>query len=196
MKERDSASDSERIYAFIEEAELLKRQERTAWTADGKRESVGEHSWRVALLVFAIEEQLSELDIAKLLRMAIVHDLGEAYDGDTSAAEAAAGRNSANEKEQTERSGVERLTEMLPEGARARIRSAWEEYARGESPEARAVKALDKIETIIQHNQGANPADFDYRFNLEYGRKWADAHAAIRSLREVADQKTAERSRR
>ncbi|MDQ0270427.1 hypothetical protein J2S17_002302 [Cytobacillus purgationiresistens] len=52
------------------------------------------------------------------------------------------------------------------------------------------VKAIDKIETIIQHNQGANPPDFDYFFNLEYGKKQALFDPIIQSIREMVDQET------
>lgn len=42
----------------------------------------------------------------------------------------------------------------------------WEEYEACRTPEAKLVKALDKAETILQHNQGQNPSGFDYEFNL------------------------------
>jgi putative hydrolase of HD superfamily len=178
------------ILAFLREAELLKRQTRTAWTADGAEESVAEHTWRVALLVLAMEDQLDKLDLAQMLRMALVHDLGEAYEGDISAAL----QSTEDGKEETERAGVYRLTEGLPLPTRDRLIAAWEEYSAGTSAEAHAVKALDKIETIVQHNQGVNPQSFDYRFNLEYGRKSATAHAAIEQLRAAVDRETQARA--
>jgi putative hydrolase of HD superfamily len=68
--------------------------------------------------------------------------------------------------------------------------SLWEDYEFARTPEARIVKALDKIETIIQHNQGLNPADFDYAFNLQYGRNYADVHPVISQLRTLVDSAT------
>ena len=58
------------------------------------------------------------------------------------------------------------------------------------TPEARAVKALDKLETIIQHNQGANPPDFDYAFNLHYGRSHTDAASepVLAEIRALVDE--------
>jgi len=53
--------------------------------------------------------------------------------------------------------------------------SLWEEYEHAASPEAQAVKALDELETLLQHTQGANPSDFDSTFNLGYGRRYTDA---------------------
>ncbi len=78
---------------------------------------------------------------------------------------------------------MERLTPLLPAEAAARIRTLWEEYEACATPEARWVKALDKAETILQHNQGANPADFDYEFNLTYG---AECSATMRSCADCA----------
>jgi len=52
------------------------------------------------------------------------------------------------------------------------------------------VKALDKLETILQHTQGLNPADFDYEFNLGYGRRYTDATPFLAALREVLDDET------
>ena len=58
------------------------------------------------------------------------------------------------------------------------------------------MKALDKAETIIQHNQGANPAGFDYGFNLTYGAAWFRDDALLRELRSLLDAETAKRVRR
>jgi putative hydrolase of HD superfamily len=59
------------------------------------------------------------------------------------------------------------------------------------SPEARVAKALDKLETILQHTQGENPPEFDYRFNLGYGRAFTADHPVIVRLREILDRETA-----
>ena len=62
-----------------------------------------------------------------------------------------------------------------------------------ETPEARLVKALDKAETILQHNQGANPPEFDYAFNLEYGKKYFEYDPLLRNLRVLLDEQTREK---
>ena len=55
-------------------------------------------------------------------------------------------------------------------------------------------KALDKLETILQHNQGKNPDDFDYRFNLDYGKAYTSSHPLIVTIREILDRETATRA--
>lgn len=154
--------------SFIKETERLKTVLRTAWLSDGSRESTAAHSWRLALLAGVMLEEFPELDGKKVLMLALVHDLGELYDGDISAAL----RPDEKEKYRKEKAALDRLARILGGDAGERLLKLWQEYEAGETAEARLVKALDKAETIIQHNQGINPPDFDYEFNLEYGKKY------------------------
>jgi putative hydrolase of HD superfamily len=78
----------------------------------------------------------------------------------------------------------------LPAALQLEITTLWDEYEAAASPEARLVKALDKLETILQHNQGKNPSGFDYAFNLDYGRQYTGGHPVIVELRRVLDEET------
>ena len=178
----------ERYLQFMREAERLKNVLRSAHTSTGRRE----HTWRLALLALVLADEKPELDLQRVLAMCLVHDLGEAYEGDIPAVE----QSDPAVKAAAERSAMERLTPLLPDEAAARIRTLWEEYEACVTPEARWVKALDKAETILQHNQGANPAGFDYGFNLTYGAAWFRDDALLRELRSLLDAETAKRVRR
>ncbi len=79
-------SEVEAYTDFIKEAEGLKSTLRTAWTAEGRQESTAEHSWRLALFAGVMCREFPELDREKILMMCLVHDLGERYSGDISAA--------------------------------------------------------------------------------------------------------------
>lgn len=177
----------EKMVCFIKEAERLKSVTRTAWTREGRRESTAEHSWRLALLAGLAAERFPELDKAKVLMMCLVHDMGELYEGDVSAAL----RPDPQAKEEAERRAVRRAFALLPEPQEAALLALWEEYNAHATPEARLVKALDKAETIIQHNQGSNPPDFDYRFNLGYGKEAFEDNEFLRQLRALLDEETA-----
>lgn len=179
--------DIEDIIRFIKEAERLKSVTRTAWTREGRHESTAEHSWRLALFAGLAADRCPGLDKAKILMMCLIHDMGEAYDGDLSAAL----RPDPQAKEATERGAVRRLFDLLPEAQGAALLALWEEYNAHATPEARLVKALDKAETIIQHNQGENPPDFDYNFNLEYGKDLFGDDEFLRGLRALLDAETA-----
>src|SRR5207237_4948082 len=82
------------------------------------------------------------------------------------------------------------LLAPLPYQLRVEITGLWDEYEAGISATARVAKALDKLETILQHTQGDNPTDFDYRFNLGYGRAFTADHPVIVRLREMLDRET------
>ena len=78
---------------------------------------------------------------------------------------------------------------------RREIVELWDEYEAAASPEARVAKGLDKLETILQHTQGENPADFDYAFNLAYGLRYTSADPLLAELRTRLDAETARRSK-
>lgn len=180
-------TDMKQYADFIKEAEALKSTLRTAWAASGRRESTAEHSWRLALFAGILCCEFPELDRERVLMMCLVHDLGEIYSGDISAAL----RPDENEKFNQEKRDVERVTRFLgdKEAGREIIR-LWEEYSAGSTAESRFVKALDKAETIIQHNQGVNPKGFDYEFNMQYGKDYFINDSRLRELRELIDLDT------
>ena len=182
----------EHYLRFMREAERLKNVLRSAHTSTGRHESTAEHTWRLALLALVLADEKPELDQQRVLAMCLVHDLGEAYDGDIPAVE----QSDPAVKAAAELSAMERLAPLLPDAAAVRIRALWEEYEACATPEARWVKALDKAETILQHNQGANPAGFDYDFNLTYGAEWFRDDALLRELRSLLDAETARHVRR
>jgi len=122
------------------------------------------------------------------LGICIIHDLGEALSGDVPAPVQAAGVDKSGK----ERADLMELLEPLPRHLRQQIVDLWDEYEAAVSPEARLAKALDKLETIMQHNQGQNPADFDYRFNLEYGRRFTEGDPFLAAVRATLDRETEE----
>ncbi|HEV8599269.1 MAG TPA: HD domain-containing protein [Gemmatimonadales bacterium] len=186
-----SREELEGLLAFIRDSERLKDTLRSGWTSSGQRDSVAGHTWRLCLMAVVFHPGFPEADLGKLLKICILHDLGEALGGDIPApAQLASGSKSA-----AERGDLLRLLAPLPERLRTELVALWDEYEAAATPEARLAKALDKLETIIQHNQGANPADFDYAFNLEYGRQYTDLHPLLAAIRAELDAETLRRSK-
>jgi putative hydrolase of HD superfamily len=68
--------------------------------------------------------------------------------------------------------------------------SIWEEYEHESTAESKIVKALDKLETLIHHNQGINPSDFNYAFNLTYGMDFTNIIDPFVKLRKIIDEET------
>jgi putative hydrolase of HD superfamily len=197
----DSGSAADRderlagILDFLRAAEALKVNTRSAHTSAGKKESVAEHTWRLCLMAMVLSPSVPDVDFARLVRICIVHDLGEAIGGDIPAPEQARRASSGQvHKSGDERRDLVHLVAPLPTALRDEFIALWDEYEAAETPEARLAKALDKLETILQHTQGRNPPDFDYRFNLGYGREHTANPPVIAALREILDRETERRA--
>lgn len=183
-------SELEGVLEFLRSAGRLKDTLRSSWTAEGRPESVAQHTWRLCLMALVLADRYPDVDFARLVKICIVHDLGEAIGGDVPAIEQVPGESKAAQ----EREDLLQLLRPLPERTREEITALWDEYEAASSPEARLAKALDKLETIMQHNQGRNPADFDYRFNLEYGKRYTAGDPTIEAIRAVLDRETERRA--
>ena len=70
------------LLAQLHLAERLKNTTRHCYTSSGRHESVAEHSWRLALMAYWISDEFPDLDMDKVIRMCLIHDLGEAFTGD------------------------------------------------------------------------------------------------------------------
>ena len=178
------------VLAFLRSAERLKTVTRSGWTSAGQRESVAEHTWRLCLMAMILYGRADGIDLGKLLRMCLIHDLGEAIGGDIPAPQ----QQGRGGKAEGERADLLELLAPLPQAVRAEITDLWDEYEAAESPEARVAKGLDKLETILQHTQGSNPDDFDYGFNLAYGQRYTAADPLLSALRARLDAETARRA--
>ena len=175
---------------FLRSAERLKDTLRSGYTVQGRTESVADHSWRLTLLAMTFADQLPDIDLLRLLKICVLHDLGEAIHGDIPAP----AQDLAAPKSAKERNDFSSLIASLPDSTRSEFLMLWDEYENATSPEAKVAKALDKIETILQHNQGMNPDDFDYAFNLEYGKAHTDSVPLAKKIRELLDHETQART--
>ncbi|MBO9698080.1 MAG: HD domain-containing protein [Sphingopyxis sp.] len=179
----------EGIIAFLQAAEKLKDTLRSGITAQGRAESTAEHSWRLCLMAMLFDRELGEIDRLKLLKLCIVHDLGEAISGDVPATQQVAGDGRALQ----ERADLVTLCAPLPRDLGEEIVALSDEYSAAGSPEAILAKGFDKLETMLQHLIGKNAPDFDYRFNLGYGVKHTARHPLLSALRRLVDRETQER---
>ena len=74
--------EAQALLSALHLAERLKDATRHCYTSGGRHESVAEHSWRLALMAYWLRDEFPELDIDKVIRMCLIHDLGEAFTGD------------------------------------------------------------------------------------------------------------------
>ena len=168
--------------AFLARLEKLKCNTRHSLTSSGRHESVAEHSWRLAMLALLLRDALPEVDMDKVLRMCLIHDVGEAVTGDIPSFQ----KTDANEE--TERQAIAELLSPLPDGLRGELTALFAEMDALATPEARVYKALDKLEVVVQHNEA--PLDtwlpLEYELNQTYGLPETAPFPPLAALREQA----------
>lgn len=143
--------DKERLkkqLEFIIEVDKLKQIYRQTLLMDGSRnENDAEHSWHLALMAMVLQEYSpkKDLDITKVLKMLLIHDLVEIYAGDTFCYDEKANWN----KNQRELEAAERLFSILPPDQNQEFRDLWDEFEKRETPEALFAASLDRIQPLI-----------------------------------------------
>lgn len=145
-------------------AERLKDTPRHCTTSNGRTESVAEHSWRVSLMAFLLRHEFPELDTDKVIRMCLVHDLGECFTGDIPTfVKTDADRD-------VEDSLLDQWVRSLPEETASDLSALYREMDAQETMEAKVYKALDKLEALIQHNESplGTWSDNEYELNKTY----------------------------
>ncbi|PMS37291.1 putative hydrolase of HD superfamily [Trinickia symbiotica] len=144
------------ILSVIRLAEQLKRTLRHSWLSDGRAESVAEHTWRVSLMALLVAPHLDEqVDVERLLKIVIIHDLVEAIAGDIPAFELMRSAESRTTKRDEEQAAISAIAEMLPDVNGIEILSLWREFESKNTLESKVANALDKLEAQIQHNEAS-----------------------------------------
>ena len=143
---------------FLEIADNMKQIFRQTTLVDGSRyENDAEHSWHFALMAMTLFEHcaLEGVNIDRVIRMAIVHDLVEIYAGDTPAQDIAANIG----KEDREREAADRLFALLPDRQAHEYRSLWEEFDAMSTPDAVYASAVDRFQSFyLIHMSGTGSA--------------------------------------
>ena len=172
--------------SILHTAERLKDTPRHCTTAKGRVESVAEHSWRLALMAFLLREEFPDLDTDRVIRMCLIHDLGECFTGDIPVF-----RKTDADRE-TEDSLLEKWVRSLPAGVSEEMAALYREMDALETPEARVYKALDKMEALIQHNESplSTWSENEYSLNKTYAFDAAAFSPWLTALRQEILQDT------
>ncbi len=138
-----------RQLAFVLEIDRLKTVlRRTVLTDRSRRENSAEHSWHIALMAVLLAEHAAEpVDVGRVVRMLLVHDVVEIDAGDTFVYDPAA----AEDKGERERRAAERLFGLLPADQAAEVRALWDEFEERATAEARYAHAVDRLQPML-HN--------------------------------------------
>lgn len=178
--------DAEKLLAALHTAEKLKDTTRHCYTSGGRHESVAEHSWRLALMAYWLKDSFPDADMDKVIRMCLIHDLGECFTGDIPTFD----KTAADEKREEEL--LYNWVASLPAPFNTEMRALYAEMAALETQEAKIYKALDNLEAVVQHNESdiSTWEPLEYKLNLTYGVDKAAFSPVMQAVREAARQET------
>ena len=163
--------DVRKLLEILHTAEKLKDVTRHAYTSGGRHESVAEHSWRIALMAFLMKDEFAHLDMDKVIRMCLIHDLGEIFTGDIPTF------LKTDADTEAEDDLLDRWVKTIPSPLGEEMRALYAEMNALETEEAKLYKALDKLEAVIQHNE--SPIDTWEPLEYELNRTYAYGNAAF-----------------
>ena len=137
----------EQQLTFLLELDKAKTVLRRSYLTDGSRlENDAEHMWHLAMFVLVLAEHADPpIDVTKVLKMVLVHDIVEIDAGDVFVYDVAARAG----KEAAERAAADRLYGLLPPDQGAELRALWEEFEAKETAEARFAGAVDRLQPLL-----------------------------------------------
>ena len=157
--------DAREYLEILHVAERLKDTPRHCTTSQGRTESVAEHSWRISLMAFLLRSEFPDLDMDKVTRMCLIHDLGECFTGDIPTF------LKTDTDRETEDSLLDRWVRNLPEPLSREMSALYREMDAQQTGEAKLYKALDKLEALIQHNE--SPLDTWSEIEFDLNKRYA-----------------------
>ena len=157
--------------AFIKEIDKVKYiQRKTKLFNSDRNENDAEHSWHLAIMAVVLAEHSNEnIDVLKVVKMLLIHDIVEIDAGDTFIYDTQ--KNHTNTDE--ERLAANRIFGFLPKAQAEELIEIWEEFEAGETKEAKFAKSMDRLEPLLQNtsNNGGTWAEFGVDYNKVYNKK-------------------------
>lgn len=175
--------DYRTLLNFMSVAEKLKCNTRHSWTSSGRPESVAEHTFRLLVFAWLIRDELPECDMERVMQMCLFHDIGEAVTGDIPCFK------KVEEDRRKESRAIDEIAALLPEPYSYELKHCIEELEENQTPEAKVVHALDKMEALIQHNEASIDTwlPLEYDLQMTYGQEQAMAHPYLQGLRKMIE---------
>jgi putative hydrolase of HD superfamily len=183
-------NNMEKIFDFLNIVGKLKEAERYNEKRNGAKESAADHSWRLALMAFVLAGELDlSVDVLKAMKIALVHDIAESVTGDIDAVLIMGGKISKKEKEKNEERAMEKIKSAAPEKSGKEIYKLWKEYEDNKTKEAKFIKALDKLETLMHLAESGYKTYDKPEFIPTYADKAAGNFPELYPLLKIIKQK-------
>ena len=183
----DKLSPSQ-FLSILQQAAKLKTTDRHCYTEADRKESVADHSWRIALMAMLLDgvPEFKDVDMDRVIRMCLIHDLGESFTGDIPTF------RKTGDDAKTEDELLHAWVSGFPEPQREEWTGLLHEMEELATREAKLYKALDKLEALISHNESDLrtwlPLEYDLQFS--YGQENVRFSPWLKQLREEIDDWT------
>jgi putative hydrolases of HD superfamily len=159
----------EQQFAFLNEADRLKSVLRATTLVDGsRRENSGEHSWHLALYAIVLADQAAPgVDINRVIRMLLIHDLVEIDVGDVPIHSANGAAHASTETVAAEQRAADRIFGLLPNDLRDDLSALWNEFEAAETPDAVFAKSLDRVQPVMANLMSGGGTWVEYNVTAE-----------------------------
>lgn len=156
-------------FAFLNEADRLKSVLRATTLVDGsRRENSGEHSWHLALYAMVLADQAGPgIDINRVIRMLLIHDLVEIDVGDVPIHSANGQAHASAETAAAEAQAAERIFGLLPPDLGADLHALWQEFEAAQTPDAVFAKSLDRVQPVMANLMSGGGTWITYQVTAE-----------------------------
>lgn len=156
-------------FAFLNEADRLKSVLRATTLCDGsRRENSGEHSWHLTLYAMVLADQAAPgVDINRVIKMLILHDLVEIDVGDVPIHSANGAAHGSSLTAAAEARAADRIFGLLPSELAASFRALWDEFEAAQTPDAVFAKSLDRVQPVLANLQSGGGTWIEYNVTAE-----------------------------
>ncbi len=156
---------------FIKEIDKIKYiQRKTKLFHSNRNENDAEHSWHLAMMTLVLAEHSNEpIDVLKVLKMVLVHDIVEIDAGDTFIYDTQKDHTNTEE----ERKAANRIFGLLPKEQANEFIDIWEEFETGETAEAKFARTMDRLEPLLQNvsNEGGTWKEYGVHYDKVFEKK-------------------------
>jgi putative hydrolase of HD superfamily len=172
---------------FIKEIDKLKYiLRKTKLINSDRNENDAEHSWHLSVMAIVLAEHSNApIDILRVVKMLLIHDIVEIDAGDTFIYDAQKSHDNTEE----EREAAKRIFGILPGNQAEELLTLWEEFEEQETSDAKFARAMDRLEPLLQNtsNNGGTWNEFGVNYDKVYAKKYAIAHGSA-TIWEYAEQ--------